>query len=269
MIPLAGPILAATLITTGAVSPAADTGAAPAVARAPDTVPAPAWRAALSGGFEAFASLRTPWLAWLARVERRDRRGTIAAEAVLDRRFSLWDAGGAVDVYHVLWRRAYGNVRVVAAPGARVIPRLDASAELYQGVGAGIEVSAGYRRMSYPGGGVDLWGASVAKYAGDWYLRVRGVAVPQHGELGGSLGLLVRRYLGTPDDLVDLSGAAGKEVVTVGPGPLLEVRTSTELALRLQRFVTPRLGLSLTGTYAAEQGIPARTGLTVGVVRRL
>ncbi len=269
MIWLPGAIFAAALAATGAASPAADTGGAPAVAPAQDSVAAPHWRAALAGGFESFSSLRTPWLTWLARVERRDRRGTIAAEAVLDRRFSLWDAGGAVDVYHVLWRRAYGNLRVVAAPGARVIPRVDASAELYQGLGAGLEVSASYRRMTYPGGGVDLWGASAAKYAGDWYVRVRGVAVPRNGELGGSLGLLVRRYLGTPDDLVDVSGAAGKEVVTVGPGPLLELRTTTELALRLQKFVTPRTGLSLIATYAAEQGIPTRTGLTAGIIRKL
>ncbi len=236
-------------------APAADTGA-------------PRWQASLTGGFESFTSQRTPWWAWDARIERRDGHGTLAAEAVLARRFSLTDGGGAADVYQVLWPRAYGNVRVVLAPGARVVPRLDASAELYQGVGAGWELSAGYRRMSYAGGGVDVWAASAAKYAGNWYLRVRGTLVPTAGTVGGALGLLVRRYLASSDDLVDVSASAGKDVVTLGPA-LLEVRSTTEAALRVQRFVTPRWGLSATATYASEQGIPTRTGVTIGILRRL
>ncbi len=264
------------MITLAVTLVAAAVPALAPLAAAPDSAPpapaadtgAPRWRAALTGGFESFASQRTPWSAWDARIERRDGRGTLAAEAVLARRFSLTDGGGAVDAYRVLWSRAYGNVRVVVAPGARVIPRLDASAELYQGVGDGWELSAGYRRLSYAGGGVDVWALSAAKYAGDWYLRARGTLVPTAGTVGGALGLLVRRYLGTSDDLVDVSASAGKDVVTLGPA-LLEVRTTTEAALRVQRFVTARWGLSATATYAGEQGIPTRIGMTVGLMRKL
>jgi YaiO family outer membrane protein len=252
------PLLAMAL----AAAAAADTGAATA-----DTAGRAAWRAGLEYGFEAFTTSRAAWQTYTARVERKSARGSIALEAVDATRFSLWDQAAALDAYRTLWAHAYGNLRVSVAPGAQVLPRSDVTAELYQGIGRGWEASAGYRRMNYAGRGVDLWGASLGKYVGNWYVVARATAVPQSGRLGGGAWLLVRRYLQTADDYVDVSGGAGSEVATLAADSIAVSHTQF-LAARAQHFVSPRVGLTLGATWNVQQGIPARRGLTFGAMYR-
>jgi YaiO family outer membrane protein len=244
-----------------ALAAAADSGAA---SRAADSSAQAAWRAGLEYGFESFTTGRATWQTYTARVERKFVHGALALEAMDATRFSLWDQAAALDAYRTLWRLAYGNLRVALAPGARVLPRSDVTAEVYQGVRGGWEASAGYRRMSYPGRGVDLWGASLGKYVGDWYVVARGTAVPRSGKLGGGASLLVRRYLQTADDYLDVSGGLGSEVATIAADSVV-VSGSRFLTARLQRFVTPSLGITLGATWNIQQGIPARRGLALGV----
>jgi len=257
------PGLILALAAAAAAAPPPDTGAVPA---ATDTAAAQ-WRASLVYGFEDFTSSWTTWQSWTARLERKSPSGSVALEAATASRFGLWDQGGALDTYHLLWRRAYGNVRLGLAPGARVTPRLDFTTEVYQGLPGDWEASAGYRRMNYAGSGVNLWGASLARYAGNWYLVARLTAVPQSGRLGGGVSLLVRRYLETADDFLDVSGGTGAEVVTLAADSVA-VERSRFLAVRLQRFVTTTVGFALAATYNTQQGIPTRRGLSLGAMYR-
>jgi len=250
-------------LVLAAVAGAADTGAVPAA----DTAGRGSWRAGFQYGFEDFTASRATWQTWTGRVERRWASGSLAFEAEDATRFSLWDQAATLDGYRTLWRRAYGNLRVSVAPGAQVLPRSDVTAEVYQGLAGAWEVSAGYRRMGYAGHGVDLWGASLGKYVGNWYLVARATAVPQSGKLGGGASLLVRRYFATADDYVDLSGGAGSEVATLAADSVT-VSATRYLAADWQHFVTPRLGLTLGATWNAQQGIPNRRGLMLGVLYR-
>jgi YaiO family outer membrane protein len=254
---IAGAVCAAALGAPG------DSGAA----RPTDSTTRAAWRGTLTYGFEAFTAGRATWQAWMARVERKTPQGSLALEALHSSRFSLWDDAGALDAYHTLWRRAYGNVRIALAPGAQVLPRLDATAEVFQGVGGGWEASAGYRRMSFSGSGVNLWSASLAKYVGNWYVVARGTAVPQSGKLGGGVGLLVRRYFQSANDFLDVSGGTGSEVVTLGADSV-NVSRSQSLSVRLQHFVSARVGLTIAATFDTQQGIPNRRGLVFGGLYR-
>jgi YaiO family outer membrane protein len=226
------------------------------------------WRASAGYGVESFASQRADWQAWQLRLERRFRGGSAALEAGDASRFAVWDQTAALDTYHTLWARAYGNVRVAVAPGARVLPRADVTAELYQGFAAGWEASAGWRLMSFPGQRVDIWDASLARYAGAWYLRARLTAVPQSGRLGGGLALEARRYLRTADDYLDVSAGAGNEVVTLPPPAAPVVAASRFLAARYQGFFTTHVGIGAGATYNAQQGVPDRRGIQVGLIYR-
>ncbi len=258
------PLLTLALAAAAAAAPVADTGAGAAAA---DTAGRAAWQASLSYGFEDFTSSWISWQSWDARLERKTASGSIAAEALATTRFGLWDRGGALDTYHLLWRRAYGNLRLGVAPDAQVTPRFDLTAEVFQALPGAWEVSASYRRMSYVGNGVNLWGASFAKYVGNWYVIARGTAVPQGGKLGGGIALLVRRYLQTADDYFDVSAGTGSEVVTLAANNFA-VEGSQFLSARLQRFVTARVGVSVAATYNTQQGIPTRRGLAVGAMYR-
>lgn len=258
------PFLTLALAAAAAAAPATDTGARPAAA---DSARRAEWGASLSYGFESFTSSWAAWQAWTVRLERKDASGSIAVEGLDATRFGIWDQGGALDTYHLLWRRAYANLRLGLAPNAQVTPRLDLTAEVYQGLPGAWETSASYRRMSYVGTGVNLWGASLAKYVGNWYVIARVTAVPQAGKLGGGVSLLVRRYLQTADDYLDLSAGTGSEVVTLA-ADRVAVDRSRFIAARLQRFVTARIGISLAATYNTQQGIPTRRGLALGAMYR-
>jgi YaiO family outer membrane protein len=227
-----------------------------------------AWRASAGYGFEAFTSQRAAWQAYQLRLERRIKSGSVALEMGDASRFSLWDQTAALDTYHGLWRRAYGNLRLALAPGSRVLPRSDVTAELYQGFAGGWEASAGYRLMSFPGQHVNIWDGSLARYAGPWYLRARLTAVPQSGKLGGGLAVEARRYLRTADDYLDVSAGVGNEVVTVPlPTPPL-IASSRFLAARYQGFFSIHVGAGVGATYNAQQGIPDRRGVAIGIIYR-
>jgi YaiO family outer membrane protein len=237
----------------------------------PDTVVAPKWQAGVRYGFEAFTRDRATWQAASAQLGHRFAHGTLIAELLTATRFDLTDRGGALDAYHRLWPHSYGNLRVQVAPGADVLPRLDVSTEVFQGVPGGFEFSVGYRRMQYAHDHADLFSAGVAKYTGNWYLRARTTVVPKAGTTGVSGSLAVRRYLATADDYLDIQGGLGQELITVGAGPGgpdVQVRANRFAAVRIQKLLTSRIGLSVGATYNSTDGLPDRRGLAAGLFCR-
>ena len=238
----------------------------------PDSTPAPRWQAGLTYGFEAFVGhQRATWQAGGVRIGRRFAQGTLIGEVLTARRYAHTDRGFAADLYRTLRPRAYGNLRLQLMPGADVLPRLDATAELFQATSGGYEFSAGLRRMEYASSHATILSAGVAKYLPRWYLRARALVVPHEGATGAAASLQARRYLKTDDDFVDLSAGLGREVVTLGTapsGPVVELRKNRFVAARVQHALTRGLGLSLVGTWSGTDGLPDRRGLTAGVTWR-
>ena len=237
----------------------------------PDTVRAPRWNASLTYGFEAFTRTQPTWHAANVQVGRRFTHGTVIGEVLVARRFDRTDQGLAVDAYRTLWHGAYGNLRTQVVPGADVLPRLDVSAEFYQSVGGGFEMSGGYRRMQYRGSRADLWTLRAAKYLPHWYLRARTIVVPHGGTTALSAAVAARRYLATDDEYLDVQAGAGEEIVTVGTGatgPVVEPRRNRVLTATLRKTLTGALGLSAGATYNATGGLPSRRGLSAGLTYR-
>ena len=225
-------------------------------------------RASAAYGFEAFTKDRSPWHAVSAGVTFREPRSTSIAELALWDRFDQADAAVIGDLYRVLRRGTYVEVRLHFAPDADVVAQSDFLAELYQATGRGFEVSAGYRHMKYSSTDVHMANASVAKYTGDWYLRARGTAASQEGAPGFALGFLARRTFASADDLVEAQGGFGKEVVILAPGSFVLAPTAN-VAARFQRRLGEHWGLSISGSWNRQEGIPNRAGLTFGVFRVL
>jgi YaiO family outer membrane protein len=128
-------------------------------------------------------------------------------------------------------------------------------------------LSAAYRHGKYAASAVDIAGASAARYAGDWYLRLRGTAAFQSGSHGLSFSVLARRIGGDPDDLTELHSGLGEDIVTLGPGSI-DLAPTAFVAARWQRRLTRRFGCSATASWNRQEGIPNRAGLTVGVFTR-
>jgi len=227
-----------------------------------------AWRAGVLYGFEDFTSVHETWHSANVHVGRRFARGTVIGEFVYARRFHQDRGGFAIDAYHDLWRRAYGNVRVQHVPGGTILPKNDVAAEAFQGLAGGWEISGGYRRMAFDFTASDIWSAGVARYVGDWYLRARALLIPQPGTTGALL-VSVRRYLATPEEYLDVHVGIGSEVIVADYVPGVgDVRATRSAALTWRTSLTQGLGIQIGGAWNDTEGLPVRRGLTFGVTHR-
>jgi YaiO family outer membrane protein len=214
------------------------------------------------------------WHTVTAGVARRMDAGSVALQGLVTQRFDVSDAGAVVDVYRDLWRGAYGNVRVGMAPGAEVLARYDAGAELFQTVG-NVELAASFRHQSFEVAEVNTMGAAAAYYVGRWYLRPRTLVAHVHEAWSPFVAFTARRYLGEgTDDRFDVAAGFGEEVLEIaapafGEGPLDVITSGSRfVSLGGQRYLARRLGLSAAGWYSEYEEIPNRWGVSVGVLTR-
>lgn len=227
----------------------------------------PWWEARVDAAAESFTSRLSAWQRHTLSLQRRAAWGALGGEAFVARRFDRWERGGAVEGAARSWQSAYVDARVAAAPGALVVPRLDASAELFQGLGRGWEVAPGARLMRFSDTDVGVYSLAIGRYVGDWYLRARATAAPQSGSIGTSGAVIVRRYLGNATDLLEASVVDGRDVVTLAPG-VTELRPSRSAMLRGQRMLTASVGGSLALSVAEDGGLPTRRGAELGLFVR-
>ena len=225
------------------------------------------WRASTSYGFEAFDGPRDPWHAASLALSHHSPKLTVITQADAYRRFDVTDVGLVADVYTTFRRGSYAEWRVQYAPDAEVVAQLEAGFELFHAPARGWEFSAGYRYGEYAASVVNVAIAGAAHYTGNWYLRARGTAAFQGGTEGFS-GSLLARWLGSnPDDLAEIQGGLGQDIVTLGPG-LVDLTPTSFVAARWQRRLTTRFGLSVNGSWNRQEGIPDRAGLAIGVFTR-
>ncbi len=230
---------------------------------------AQSWGATASTAAEVVDGL-DPWLE--SRVSVGGRAGALAgvAEAgVVDRYDQAAPFVGA-DLYPALAPGAYGNVRARWAPGSDVTARLDLLAEAFVALGGGWEASAGGRRLAFADRDVWIATASGARYAGPWYVRLQGAAVPDGDRVPVSARLLVRRLDGGEGGAFgsfwEISLARGEEAVVESAGRTA-IRGSWAVGARLQRPLVGPVGVALGAGYTAD-GALSRGAAEAGVFVR-
>lgn len=234
------------------------------------------WTAEATVGGDSYVSDQSVWRPWSSAellVSRRFVGGSIGLGVTEVKRFDRRDGAWTLDLYRALWPGAHGNVRAQAAREGVVLPTTDLSAELYQGFSGGWEPSVGVRRLGYTDP-VFLTSFSVGKYVSDrWYGRVRGTRAGRSGGHGGSSGSgLLRRYLGSPREFVELAAGAGKEAVTAGVMSggevVVDIRQSGFMEVGGRKYLTRRFGGSAAASYHTFEAIPDRAGFRVGALAR-
>lgn len=243
----------------------------------------PLWFADLRYERDAFRGGSPVWTDWWAArgtLYRELGRGTLGIGGSLERRFGRADESVTVDAYHDLWTGAYGNVRLRAAPGAEVLPLSDVRGEIFQAFGGPWEGSAHLWHLNAGGPDVTLGGLGLARYAGAWYVRAIGSLASSGGRETGSGRLAARRFLGGSREYLEISAGGGGEVVTVGPGPELDVRDTWFAQITAQRYFwilgrpaedpevgSPRrVGVQVTGGLHDFEGIPRRIRFGLGMI---
>ena len=225
----------------------------PRVANPEATAPA-AYRWSLRAGAErtGFDRGRTAWNDAGLTLRRHFARGSLGLELLHADRFGRGDNAWALDGYAPLWDRAYANLRYQHGDRDGLFARRAWRVEVFQGVGSGWELSGSYDRLEFGGRGVDMYGAGVGRYTGNWYFRYRALHVPGIG--GGSLshrGLARWYYAGNADDYLEFGAGTGRSVDETGAATGETIRrSSASLGVAWVRFPDPRWGYKLGANLA-------------------
>lgn len=230
--------------------------------------------------FTGSSPIWTDWWGAHTSVYRQFDRGSVGIQGAVEERFEQTDRSVALDAYRDLWEGAYANVRIRVAPEADVLPKSDFRGEIFQALAGPWEGSAHVRYLNSGGPNVTLGGLGLARYTGSWYIRATGSIASSGGTETGSARLSARRYMGGTRQYVELSAGGGGEVVTVGPGPDLQVRDTWFAQVTAQRYFwvlgrpardpdigSERLvGVQVTGGLHDFEDIPRRRRLSIGLI---
>ena len=155
------------------------------------------WSLTMGYGGDRFSDDRTPWAEYAVSIARQTPVGSVIARASHVERFGLRDRLFEVEMYPTFRPGTYAFVGIGVAQDDRLYPNYRVATDLYQSVGRGFEVSAGFRRLAFTTT-TDIYQAALTKYVGSWMLTGKGMYVPDFEGPEDSISFQgqVRRYLG-------------------------------------------------------------------------
>lgn len=199
-------------------------------------------------------------------VRHYTNAGSLAFETLRAQRFGQHDVAWALDGYVGLWSGAYANVRYQRAAAARLFPVNAGRVELYQSLGNGWEASVSDDVLGFAGS-VNIYGASIAKYMGDWYVQLRHQNIVSAGSHGTGERVLARWfYAGDADTYVEAtlnSGRSDDPLSLVGG----QSRSGGGMVTWV-RYWTPAWGTRVGASVARTGGAADQRALTVALYRR-
>lgn len=216
--------------------------------------------------YEVLNQQRPAWHVWQLGLQRRLTRQTVIADVTVHQRFNRRDIAWALESWSTLWSKAYGNLRLQYAPTPRFLPAAEVYLELYQGLEAW-EVAFSVRSRFFSDDTVPTLGLALARYEANWYLRARTVLTPLAGRLNWAQTFMARHYWRPPQEFIDLQVGIGRGVEIIDVGPVLQAVRTYFVAIRLQRFLRPSLGISVGLTYSNDD-LFTRRGILLGLLQR-
>lgn len=224
------------------------------------------WEGFMFYGFHAFTLDRPNWHTYSPSVKRDWNSGSIRFVVLRTSRFSKWDGSLAVDSYVDLRPRVYGNFYLQIASKPDFLPNRVFSTEIFHGVGEGWEISASYRNMRWNEKSVGIYGTSLAKYTGNYYLRGRFTVVPGE-DFSISVSSFVRRYLKTVDDFIEIGLGRGDKIETFRQTSDWE-RSNLFMIIRSETFFLGSTGLVFSLAYNSKKNSPSSRILSLGIKQR-
>jgi YaiO family outer membrane protein len=233
--------------------------------------------AAIAAGYSWAAGLSSSWTdvgsgpRWndqTASLRHYTNAGSLGFETLRAQRFGRHDYAWALDAYAGLWRGAYVNLRYQHSATSRLFPANSGRVEVWQALGGGWEASLGDDVLGFDGR-VNIYGASLAKYAGNFYVQLRHQNIVSAGSHGTGERLLARWYYeGDADNYLELSANSGR---SDDPLSLVGGRArSGGGGFAWVRSFTPQWGgkLGATVSKSASENAGDERGLTFALYRR-
>lgn len=239
----------------------------PSVARAQQLQPR--WIVKTSASVTDFTDSDGPWSEWLrygVGIRRRFEGGSIGLEASRWRRYAHWDEAVTAETWLDLWAGGYGNLRVQYSHDPEILPDVSTYVEVFQSMPGRWEVSGSYSYSLLDRQEHDLvmFGFSVARYVGNWYLRQRTTFAYAQGEdydvfFGGA----VRYFFESEGSFLEFGGAAGEGAEFIGRNQAVEIRGRRDGYMRLEMWPWAHAGVGLEGRIGSFDGFPMRRGAEV------
>jgi YaiO family outer membrane protein len=218
---------------------------------------------------QTFKEERSDWRSINISLKRELSKGSLSFQLFRAERFDLNDEAFIVDSYFDAWSRSYGNIRVQLANDAVILPSIDLTTEIYQGVGFGWELSGGYRLMRFESETVNIFALSISKYIGKWNVRERSVLVPKSGKVANSHSLFFKYFIDTVDNFFEFG--VGREKEYVLNNRLNEVVSFQNdfILLNVQKYISPKIGISAYLNYRDDEQVGAQKGGAVSLIFRI
>jgi len=211
------------------------------------------WRVGTVFGSDFFSDDRDPWRESQMSIAREGTPvGSLIMRLSHANRFASNDNQFEIEAYPRLRRGTYAFVGVGVAPSAELYPEYRVASDLYQSLGRGFEGSVGYRRLGF-GTPVNIYVATLGKYAGPWLLTGRTFFVPDQTEGSRSFHGSVRRYFGDGETYVGARYGRGfgrEELHTVNDFATLD---SDTIAGEANVVLSRRLTLSAWGSRSRDE----------------
>jgi len=238
----------------------------------------PAWKIGSQAELQHYTSDTETWTPWvrlggfvsyeltrqrLSNLGIRDR-GSLRLSGAHVRRFDQADPYVEADLYLDLWPKAYFNFRLGVSPDADVLADVDAHLELYQAIIYALELSLSYRRIHFDRcceADVNIFGASAAKYVGNFYFVLRGGVVRKEStaRLAPTILGAGRWYFSSKiDTFIELGASFEQMIERVSTSD--EARNSAEIYVRAEAFPWTNFGFALKTNAALLERVPPRLG---------
>lgn len=229
------------------------------------------WMVGLSASRDSFADTFDPWTEMSVSAGRQTPAGSLIVRGSRADRFGDTDEMVEVEFYPSIRAGTYGFVGVGISPDHTLYPERRFSADLYQSLGWGVEVSIGYRQLAFAET-TRIYVGTLTKYLGNWMVTGKVFHVPDR-DVGGSWSYhgQLRRYFGSSgtsffgagysygisredprgvDDLVQLDANTGRLQVQLDLGPRIQFSGGGTLSRQERVFRDPQWQTTLSAGLA-------------------
>jgi YaiO family outer membrane protein len=150
----------------------------------------------------------------------------------------------------------YGYLEFGYSADGNLYPSYRGSADLFQSVGKGFELSGGYRRLEFSTG-VDIYTFAVAKYRGNWLFTARGFLTPGNPGPSGTALLEARRFFSSEGryDYIEFRYSVGASPALANTIGEVQTLTSQSFHATLNKVIHRRWALVGNGGLDLEQQV--------------
>jgi YaiO family outer membrane protein len=148
----------------------------------------------------------------------------------------------------------YGYLEFGYSADGNLFPGYRGSADLFQSIGNGFELSGGYRHLQFSSG-VDIYTFALAKYRGKWLFTGRGFVTPGSPGTSGTALLEARRFFGSEGryDYIEFRYSVGASPALANTVGEVQTLTSQSFHATLNKVIRRRWALVGNGGLDLEQ----------------